>query len=529
MRKAARADRRRRRRHGRDHRQRARGRRLRDRGRRTAAPRRWSASPQEPADVVITDLRMKNVDGLDVLRGRQARRSRRCRCIIMTAFGAIDSAVEAMRRGAFHYVTKPFELEALRVAGRARLPRARRSSRENALLRRTLRANAVAQRLLGQSAPMRQLRALIERVAGASSSVLISGETGTGKELVALAMHADSARADKPFVAVNCAALPEQLLESELFGHARGAFTGASQSRRGLFVEADERDAVPRRDRRSAAAAAGQAAARAAVGRGAPGRQRAEPPRRRALRGGHAQGSRRAGREGPVPRGSVLPPRRAARAGAGAARARRRHPDAGRALPAQEPARRAALGAGRLRARGAGLPDRLRLAGQRAPAREPDRAAGRDRARRRWRASQDVQQALGPVRDVDPIAPLLQKPLRWTSSRAATSRRSSSGSAAASSRRPRSWASTPRPCIAAKNRAAERVADGARCETPMRAASWQTPCRQSCVQRERQPYWQGFRQRSRLSLRCFAAVAALFRAGFSAPDRRRVSAPRMRP
>jgi two-component system response regulator HydG len=87
---------------------------------------------------------------------------------------------------------------------------------------------------------MRQLRALIERVAGAASSVLISGETGTGKELVALALHADSTRADKPFVAVNCAALPEHLLESELFGHARGAFTGALQSRRGLFVEADE-------------------------------------------------------------------------------------------------------------------------------------------------------------------------------------------------------------------------------------------------------------------------------------------------
>ena len=193
---------------------------------------------QEPADVVISDLRMKNVDGLDVLSGIK-RADPTVPVIIMTAFGAIDSAVEAMRRGAFHYVTKPFELEALRSLVE-RACRERALSRENALLRRTLRTNAAAQQLLGGSAPMRRLRALIEQVSGAASSVLISGETGTGKELVALALHADSARADKPFVAVNCAALPEPLLESELFGHARGAFTGAMQTRRGLFVEADE-------------------------------------------------------------------------------------------------------------------------------------------------------------------------------------------------------------------------------------------------------------------------------------------------
>ncbi len=193
---------------------------------------------QEPADVVISDLRMKNVDGLDVLSGIK-RADPTVPVIIMTAFGAIDSAVEAMRRGAFHYVTKPFELEALRSLVE-RACRERVLSRENALLRRTLRTNAAAQQLLGSSAPMRRLRALIEQVAGAASSVLISGETGTGKELVALALHADSVRADKPFVAVNCAALPEPLLESELFGHARGAFTGAMQNRRGLFVEADE-------------------------------------------------------------------------------------------------------------------------------------------------------------------------------------------------------------------------------------------------------------------------------------------------
>jgi two-component system, NtrC family, response regulator HydG len=200
----------------------------------TAALERFAS---EPADVVITDLRMKNVDGLDVLRGIK-RNDPSVPVLVMTAFGDVDSAVEAMQSGAFHYVTKPFAMETL-LSLVERACRERMLSRENAQLRRALHENASARRLLGKSAPMQKLRALIERVAGASSSVLISGETGTGKELVALAIHADSPRVDKPFVAVNCAALPEYLLESELFGHAKGAFTGASQSRRGLFVEAD--------------------------------------------------------------------------------------------------------------------------------------------------------------------------------------------------------------------------------------------------------------------------------------------------
>jgi two-component system response regulator HydG len=191
----------------------------------------------EPADVVVTDLRMRDTDGLDVLDGIK-RADPTVPVVIMTAFGGIDSAVEAMRRGAFHYATKPFELAALRSLVE-RACRERALSRENAELRRTLHSNAAGQRLLGRSAPMDQLRSLVERVASSQSPVLVSGETGTGKELVALAVHADSPRSEKSFVALNCAALPEHLLESELFGHTRGAFTGASQSRRGLFVEAD--------------------------------------------------------------------------------------------------------------------------------------------------------------------------------------------------------------------------------------------------------------------------------------------------
>ena len=191
---------------------------------------------QQPADVVVTDLRMKRVDGLEVLTGVK-RIDPAAPVVIMTAFGAIESAVEAMRRGAFHYITKPFQLEALRALVE-RAGRERALSAENELLRRILRESLSAQQLVGASAAMRQLRALIQKVSDADAPVLIWGDTGTGKELVARAIHAGGPRADRPFVAINCAALPERLLESELFGHAEGAFLGAAGERRGLFVEA---------------------------------------------------------------------------------------------------------------------------------------------------------------------------------------------------------------------------------------------------------------------------------------------------
>jgi two-component system response regulator HydG len=189
-----------------------------------------------PADVVLTDLRMKGLDGMDVLtRVRQV--SADVPVVIMTAFGAVESAVDAIQRGAYHYVTKPFKLEVVRtLLERAIGERAVRA--ENEALRRTVREVLTGGTLIGRSAAIRSVADLVRRVAATAAPVLILGETGTGKELVARAIHAEGPRKDAPFVAVNCAALPEALLESELFGHVKGAFTGATQSRKGLFVEA---------------------------------------------------------------------------------------------------------------------------------------------------------------------------------------------------------------------------------------------------------------------------------------------------
>jgi two-component system response regulator HydG len=188
-------------------------------------------------DVVITDLRMSGVDGLDVLDGMRAL-DPTIPVIVMTAFGAIDSAITAIKRGAWHYLTKPLVLAELSVYV-DRAVAERRLRDEHRALQRIAQERSGFARMVGRSASMRQLYTLIEQVATAAAPVMIRGESGTGKELVARALHFAGARRDHPFVAVNCTALPEQLLESELFGHVRGAFTGAASARRGLFVEAD--------------------------------------------------------------------------------------------------------------------------------------------------------------------------------------------------------------------------------------------------------------------------------------------------
>jgi two-component system response regulator HydG len=188
-------------------------------------------------DVVVTDLRMERFDGLDLLDDL-VRLDPTLPVILMTAFGAIESAVQAVKRGAFHYLAKPFRLDELMLYV-DRAVEQRRLKDENVSLRAAVETSAGLARILGTAPSMRRLIEILRRAARSVAPVLVQGESGVGKELVARALHDEGPRAGRRFVAVNCTALPEQLFESELFGHARGAFTGASQARRGLFVEAD--------------------------------------------------------------------------------------------------------------------------------------------------------------------------------------------------------------------------------------------------------------------------------------------------
>jgi two-component system, NtrC family, response regulator HydG len=188
-------------------------------------------------DVVLTDLRMEEVDGFDVLAGMRAL-DPTVPVLIMTGFGAIDSAIEAIKRGAYHYLTKPFRLEEVLLYVERALSDRRLRDQHRALSQLAIERAGFAA-MVGGSEVMRGLYDLIERVAQSSEPVLVRGESGTGKELVARALHFHGPRRDRAFVVVNCTALPEALLESELFGHARGAFTGATTARRGLLVEAD--------------------------------------------------------------------------------------------------------------------------------------------------------------------------------------------------------------------------------------------------------------------------------------------------
>jgi two-component system response regulator HydG len=188
-------------------------------------------------DVVLTDLRMPDVDGMDVLRASRETQ-REAPVILFTAFGSIETAIQAIRQGAYDYVAKPFALDEISLlVGRALEDRRLRA--ENLSLRQELEGRYRFENLLGKSPPMQALFALIRQTAPGDTNVLITGESGTGKELVAKALHYNSPRAERSFVPVNCAAVPASLLESELFGHVKGAFTGAVKARRGLFREAE--------------------------------------------------------------------------------------------------------------------------------------------------------------------------------------------------------------------------------------------------------------------------------------------------
>ena len=189
-------------------------------------------------DALVTDLRMPEVDGLGLLAvSRRADPARPV--IVMTAYSAVDSAIESIRKGAYHYVTKPFKVGELALFLDKALDEAKVRA-EAKTLRRALRDRQGTANLLGETEPMQAVRDLVERVADAELPVLLLGETGSGKGVVARAIHAQGRRAGGPFVTVNCASLPEGLLESELFGHVKGAFTGATTARAGLFREAAE-------------------------------------------------------------------------------------------------------------------------------------------------------------------------------------------------------------------------------------------------------------------------------------------------
>jgi len=187
----------------------------------------------EPFDMALVDLRMPDLDGLAVLK-QLAMIQPDLPVVILTAFATIETAIEAVNAGAFDYLSKPFRMEEIKIVVRRTLD-ARRLARENLQFRQELRARYGFEGLVGQSHQMVEIYKLIARMAALDTTVLIDGETGTGKELVARAIHGASARAARPFVVVDCAALPEALFESELFGHERGAFTGAFAARRGLL------------------------------------------------------------------------------------------------------------------------------------------------------------------------------------------------------------------------------------------------------------------------------------------------------
>jgi two-component system response regulator HydG len=191
----------------------------------------------EVFDVVLTDLRMPNVDGMELLRDVR-RVAPDTQVIVMTAYGTIESAVEAIRRGAYDFLAKPFKEDELLLRVSKALEK-RRLVGEVSLLSGEFRRRYGLEHIVGRSVVIQELLDRVRRVAPTDATILIQGESGTGKELIARALHVASRRGERPFVPVNCAAITETLLESELFGHAKGSFTGATRARRGLFEEAN--------------------------------------------------------------------------------------------------------------------------------------------------------------------------------------------------------------------------------------------------------------------------------------------------
>ena len=195
------------------------------------------ASEALQIELVLTDLRMPEMDGMSVLRQLKPLRPH-LPVVIMTAHASVESAIEGLRKGAFDYITKPFKLAEISHIVEKAISYGR-LQRQNKTLVSEVKKTWKKNEIVGKSPALQTIFDLIERVAPAQSNILITGESGTGKEVVAKAIHSQSPRAKKPFVAINCTAIPETLLESELFGHAKGAFTGAHERKKGLFEEAE--------------------------------------------------------------------------------------------------------------------------------------------------------------------------------------------------------------------------------------------------------------------------------------------------
>jgi two-component system response regulator AtoC len=203
----------------------------------TSATEALKVLDEQDFDVVVTDLHMEGMNGFAFCERVVANRPD-VPVVMITAFGSLDSAVGAIRAGVYDFLTKPFDVETLRLT-LSRAVQHRRLREEVKRLRQIVSEVRGLDQMIGSSAPIQKMRELIDRIADVEAALLITGESGTGKELVAHAVHRRSRRSTGPFVAVNCAAIPEALLESELFGHVKGAFTDARVSRQGLFLKAD--------------------------------------------------------------------------------------------------------------------------------------------------------------------------------------------------------------------------------------------------------------------------------------------------
>lgn len=192
----------------------------------------------ENIDLMIADIRMSPVNGMELLQWARTEKPDMA-VVMLTAFGSVDTAIEAMKKGAFDYITKPFKVDELLITVRRALEY-RHAITENPILKDQLLARYRLENIVAESPAMKAVCEMIEKVAPTDAAVLITGESGTGKEVVAKAIHSYSKRKNSKFLAVNCAALPEPLLESEMFGHVKGAFTGASFDKKGLFEAAED-------------------------------------------------------------------------------------------------------------------------------------------------------------------------------------------------------------------------------------------------------------------------------------------------